>query len=100
MAIVEQVEIHLQDFIFGVGASQIAGDLRFELLAFQRIFHALSRRHKDVAGKLHGNGAGARNNFALFHILQSSAGHAHRVDAQIGKEGGVFYGDGGLNEIG
>ena len=69
MTKVDEIEIHLQEFIFGVELGQFLGQENFTDLAFHRLAEALFGRKKELARQLHGDGAGTRNNAAPLRIL-------------------------------
>ena len=99
-AVVEQVEIHLEDLVLGVEAGQLLGDAGLLDLAVERLVVALVGTEKEVAGELHGDGARAGDHALGAGVLQNGPGDAAEVDAAVAVEGSVLGGDGGVDEVG
>ena len=97
---VDQVEVHLQDFLFGVEGCQILGNQHLEDLAVNRLIVAARRGKEEIARKLHGNCACAGDHVARRSVLNESSNHAARVDALVLEERGVFGGDCGVDHVG
>ena len=68
MAVVEQVEVHLQQLVLAKEVGQLLRQPGFEHFAVHGLVIALIRPHEEVAGELHGDGAGAGSDFAFLRV--------------------------------
>ncbi len=55
---------------------------------------------KEVAGKLHGNGAGAGDNATRLRILEHGADHTNGIDTGIIIKRSIFGGDYRIDQMG
>ena len=96
VAVIEFVEINLQDLLFGIAAADLGGEDGFVDLARQRLFG----REEDQLDQLLGDGAGAGDEAALQDGIVERAQERDRVNAGVVVEIGVLGGDGGLQQVG
>ena len=86
---VDLVEVHLQDFVFGVGAFDAHGEQRFLDLARDRVFEHV----EQVARELLRDGAAALYAPAVAHVAHQRARDAEEIDAPVRIELPVLDGD-------
>ena len=99
VAVVEQVEVHLQQLVFAEEVGQLLSQPGLEHFAIHRLVVALIRPQEEVAGELHGDRAGAGGDFAFLRVAQRGRGDARRIDAGVLVERGIFGGDGGVDQV-
>ena len=99
MAVVEQVEVHLQQLVLAEEVGQLLRQPGFEHFAVHGLVVALIRPQEEVAGELHGDGAGAGSDLAFLRVSQRGRGDTRRIHAGVLVERGVFGGDGGVDQV-
>ena len=96
VAIVDLVQIELQDGFFVIAAT----DLGREDGLFELALDGGFRREVDALDELLGDGGCARDDVAFAQGIVEGANECKRIDASVLVEVGVFRGDGGLLQVG
>ncbi len=97
---VDQVEVHLQDFLFGIEGCQILGNQHLEDFAVNRLVIAPLGREEEIARELHRNCARARHHITVGGVLNERSDDTARINSLVLKEGGVFRGNCGIDHVG
>ena len=77
---VHLVGIHRKNLRLGVAPLDLQRQQHFLHLAVKGLVAAVE---KEVAGELHGDGAGARGDAVLQHVAEGCAGNAREIDAPV-----------------
>ena len=96
-AVVDGVQVHEQDLVFGVLLLQLLGDVHLADLALEGdVAHLVGQ--DGVAHELLGDGGSALQ-LAAHEVVHECAGHAEVVDAGVGVEALVLGGNGALQYV-
>ena len=96
VAVVDLVQVQLQDLVLAQVARQPKGEDGFTQLTLDALGRALLRRQVKVAHELLGDGAAAGHHFAGAQVLDQGAPQGEDIEAGVAVETGVLGGDGGL----
>jgi len=99
MAVVEQVQVHLQQLVLGEQAGELLRQARLQHLAIHGLLQPHIGRQEQQLRELHRDGAGAGDDLALPGVLERCPRDARGVHARILVEGGVLGCDGRVDEV-
>ncbi len=82
-----EVQVVLEDFIFGVRIFELERTKGFDGFGFERAGLRLGK-----PGELHGDGGAAGDDPPFLHVLQPGAEYGERIDARMVSEKTIFRG--------
>ena len=97
-AVVDLIEVQVEDLVLAVGAAHAEGEDRLTQLALVALLAALILAEQDAAHQLHGDRGGAAHDLAALVVLERGAHDAAHVYAGVLIEVGVLHGDRGVFE--